>query len=166
MRQIIAHYGIPISIYCDRHTIFISPMDGKVTIEQQLEGETVNLAQFSKAMDKLEVTIIKAKSPQAKGRIEKLWDTLQSRLPMELKLNGIITIEEANKFLFEFMKLYNEKFSVEPENPLDVFRKLDPGISLDNILCRKEERVIIEGSAFSYKVLQPKKSGIFSFPIK
>lgn len=60
-------------------------------------------------MDELGVTIIKAKSAQAKGRIEKLWDTLQSRLPMELKLNGIITIEEANKFLFEFMKLYNIK---------------------------------------------------------
>ncbi len=151
MRQIITHYGIPMSIYCDRHTIFVSPMDGKITIEQQLEGKTVNLTQFSRAMDELGVTIIKAKSAQAKGRIEKLWNTLQSRLPMEFKLNGITTIEEANKFLFEFIKLYNEKFSVEPENPLDAFRKLDRGISLDNILCRKEERVIIEGSAFSYK---------------
>lgn len=62
MGQIITHYGIPISIYCDRHTIFVSPLDGKVTIEQQLEGKTVNLTQFSKAMDELGVTIIKAKS--------------------------------------------------------------------------------------------------------
>jgi hypothetical protein len=150
MRQIITNYGLPTSIYCDRHTIFVSPKDGKLTIEQEINGERVNLTQFGRAVEELGINIIKAKSAQAKGRIERLWETLQSRLPVEFKIYGITTIEAANEFLFKFMKMYNQKFSVEPEIPEDVFRMLTPDIVLDNILCKKEERTIIEGSAFSY----------------
>jgi hypothetical protein len=93
IRQIVKNYGIPMSLYCDRHTIFVSPNDGKLSIEDQLKGKTVNLTQFGRAMEELGITIIKANSPQAKGRIEKLWDTLQSRLPVEFKIRGIDTME-------------------------------------------------------------------------
>jgi len=151
IRQIVKGYGIPISLYCDRHTIFVSPNDGKLSIEEQLEGKTVNLTQFGRAMEELGINIIKAHSPQAKGRIEKLWDTLQSRLPVEFKIRGIDTMEAANAFLSEFAIDFNQKFGVEPENPEPAFRPLDPDIELDHILCIKEERTIIEGSAFSYK---------------
>ena len=151
IRQIVKNYGIPMSLYCDRHTIFVSPNDGKLSIEDQLKGKTVNLTQFGRAMEELGITIIKANSPQAKGRIEKLWDTLQSRLPVEFKIRGIDTMEAANAFLSQFIVAYNEKFGVEPENPEPAFRPLDPGIELDHILCIKEERTIIEDSAFSYK---------------
>ena len=149
-RQIIANHGIPTSLYCDRHTIFISPNDGKLSIEDQLEGKTVNLTQFGKAMKELGINIIKAYSPQAKGRVERLWGTLQSRLPVEFKINGITTMEAANAFLAEFIVKYNKKFGVEPEDSTFAFRALDSSINLDNILCIKEERKIIEGSAFSY----------------
>jgi transposase len=151
IRQIITYYGIPTSLYCDRHTIFVSPKDGKLTIKEQLEGVEVNLTQFGRAMDELGINIIKAKSPQAKGRIEKLWDTLQSRLPIEFKIRGITTLEAANYFLLQFMKSYNKKFAVEPENPISAFRELDPNIILDNVLCKKDKRQVIEGSVFSYK---------------
>ncbi len=151
IRQIIARYGIPMSIYCDRHTIFVSPNDGKLSIEEQLEGKTVNVTQFGRAMDELGINIIKAHSPQAKGRIERLWDTLQSRLPVEFKIRGINTMEAANAFLSQFIDAYNEKFGVEPENPEEAFRTSDPNINLDYILCIKDRRTIIEGSAFSYK---------------
>ena len=151
IRQIVKNYGIPMSLYCDRHTIFVSPNDGKLSIEDQLKGKTVNLTQFGRAMEELGITIIKANSPQAKGRIEKLWDTLQSRLPVEFKIRGIDTMEAANAFLSQFIVAYNEKFAVEPENPELAFRPLEPGIELDHILCIKEERTIIEDSAFSYK---------------
>src|SRR5699024_929346 len=89
-------------------------------------------------------------SPQAKGRIERLWGTLQSRLPVEFKIHGIRTIEQANTFLAEFIVKYNNKFSVELEDINPAFRYLDPNINIDHILCIKEERTIIEGSAFSY----------------
>jgi len=151
VRQIVKNHGIPMSFYCDRHTIFISPKDGKLSIDEQLEGKAAKLTQFGRAMDELGINIIKAYSPQAKGRIEKLWNTLQSRLPVEFKIRGIDTIEAANAFLSQFIVAYNEKFAVEPENPEPAFRPIEPGIELDHILCIKEERTIIEDSAFSYK---------------
>ena len=101
-------------------------------------------------MDELGINIIKAYSPQAKGRIERLWGTLQARLPVEFKIHGITTIEQANVFLAEFMVKYNEKFGVVPEDDNPAFRSLDSNINLDHILCVKKERTIIEGSAFSY----------------
>lgn len=150
IRQIITNHGIPLNIYCDRHTIFISPNDGKVTIEQELDGKTINLTQFGRAMDDLGINIIKAKSAQAKGRIERLWETLQSRIPVEFKVYGIDSIDAANSFLSEFMDLYNSKFSVLPENPVSVFRQLDTNIVLDHILCKKEGRTVDNGAVFSY----------------
>ena len=150
VRQIVSNHGIPTSLYCDRHTIFISPKDGKLSMEDQLEGKTVNLTQFGRAMDELGINIIKAYSPQAKGRIERLWGTLQSRLPVEFKIHGITTIEQANAFLAEFIVKYNKKFGVVPEDDNPVFRSLDSKINLNHILCIKEKRTIIEGSAFSY----------------
>ena len=150
VRQIILNHGIPFSFYCDRHTIFVSPNDGKLSIEDQLEGKNTNLTQFGRAMAELGINIIKAYSPQAKGRIERLWGTLQSRLPVEFKISGITTIEQANAFLAEFIIKYNKKFGVEPENANPAFRNMDPGINIDYILCIKKERTVIEGSAFSY----------------
>jgi transposase len=150
VRQIVENHGIPTSLYCDRHTIFISPNDGKLSTEDQLAGKTVNLTQFGRAMDELGINIIKAYSPQAKGRIERLWGTLQSRLPVEFKIRGIKTMEAANAFLAEFIDKYNEKFGVEPENPEDAFRDLDSNINIDHILCVKEDRTIINESGFSY----------------
>ncbi|MFU0833247.1 MAG: ISNCY family transposase [Oscillospiraceae bacterium] len=151
MRQIVSKYGVPMCLYCDRHSIFVSPNDGKLSIEEQLEGKYVKLTQFGKAMEELGVNIIKASCPQAKGRIEKLWNTLQSRLPVEFKIRGIDSIEAANDFLAKFIAAYNEKFAVEPESPLSAFRPLDTSIELDYVLCIKEERTVIDGGAFSYK---------------
>lgn len=102
-------------------------------------------------MNELGINVIKAKSAQGKGRIERLWETLQSRLPVEFKIAGINTIEAANAFLAQFIERYNARFSVEPENPESAFRSLDDSVDLDTILCIKEERIIIEGGAFSYK---------------
>ena len=150
MEQILTHNGIPISIYNDRHTIFRSPNDGKLSIEEQLQGKQVNLTQFGRAMDELGITVIYAKSAQAKGRIERLWETLQSRLPVEFKIRGINTMEAANAFLAEYIDEFNELFSIEPENPTSAFRQLADSIDLSTILCVKDERLVSDGSGFSY----------------
>lgn len=151
VEQIITCSGIPISIYSDRHTIFRSPKDGKLSIEEQLQGKQINLTQFGRAMSELGVRVIFAKSPQAKGRIEKLWDTLQSRLPIEFKIRGITTMQAANAFLHdEYIDEFNELFSVEPEDPQSAFRQLDDDVDLNAILCVKEKRVVSDGSGFSY----------------
>lgn len=150
MEQVFTRNGIPLSIYSDRHTIFRSPNGGKLSLEEQLQGKQVNLTQFSRAMNELGITIIYAKSAQAKGRIERLWETLQSRLPVELKIRGINTIEAANAFLIGYIDEFNEQFSVESENSESAFRQLEDGLDLSTILCVKEERLVTDGSGFSY----------------
>jgi len=148
-RQMIKNYGIPISTYNDKRTIFVSPKD-KLTIEDQLEGKTGPFTQFSQAMDTLGVRMIPAGSPQAKGRIERLWGTLQDRLVQEFILHGIKDVESANKFMKKYIKKFNRRFSVVPMGE-SVFRKPCKNICLDYILCSKVPRKIDNGSAFSYK---------------
>lgn len=153
MRDVITAYGIPLALYVDRHTIFRSPNAGKLSIEDELSGKRVKDTQFGRAMRELGINLIYAKTPQAKGRIERLWQTLQSRLPVELSIAGIKTVEEANSFLKIFTSKYNDKFAIEPGEPDIDFRPLDIGLNLDYILCTKEIREVDNGSAFSYKNL-------------
>lgn len=149
-RQIILNYGIPVSIYCDRHAIFLSTKASKLTIEDQLQGKVCNDTQFGRAMKELGITIISARSPQAKGRIEKLWDTLQSRLPVEFKIAGITTIDEANEFLKSYILEFNKMFAVEPQDTESAFRPLSNGIDLDCILCIKQKRKADNSGVFSF----------------
>ncbi|HEX9059396.1 MAG TPA: ISNCY family transposase [Clostridia bacterium] len=114
IRSTINQNGIPISLYADRHAIFASPKDGKLTVEEQLEGKVVNDTQFGRAVKQLGITLIKARSPQAKGRIERLWETLQSRLPIEFSLANITTIDAANTYLLEYINNFNAQFSADP----------------------------------------------------
>lgn len=149
IRQIINQYGVPLSLYSDRHTIFVSPNKDKLSIEEQLEGKMVNQTQFQRAMEELGITIINARSPQAKGRIERLWETFQDRLIVELRLEGVDSIEKANEFILDFVKRFNDKFAVEPEDPTSAFRELPSGLDLDNVLCIKMSRTVDNGSVFS-----------------
>ena len=149
-RQTILEYGIPISIYVDRHTIFKAPSNARLTIYDELEGKAFAYTQFSRAMQELSVGIIYAYSPQAKGRIERLWGTLQDRLTLELRLAGIKSIKEANAFLPGFIKRFNAHFAVVPREPQSAYRPLEEHINIDDILCRKETRKASQGSTFSF----------------
>ena len=82
-RQMLTGHGIPLSTYSDRHTILVNPNKDKLSIEDQLEGKTEPYTHFSAAMAELSINMITAGSPQAKGRIERLWGTLQDRLTQE-----------------------------------------------------------------------------------
>lgn len=149
-RQMIKGPGIPVSTYNDRHTILVSPKKARVTIEDELEGIQTPYTQFSAAMDALGVTMIAAGSPEAKGRIERLWGTLQDRLTVEFTLNGIKDIESANHFMEDYIKKFNRRFAVIPRGK-PVFRKLSKGINLDYILCTKIPRKLDKSSAFSFR---------------
>jgi len=148
-RQMIKGFGIPISTYNDRRTVFVSPK-GKLSVEDQLDGKREPSTQFSRAMDTLGVKMIPAGFPQAKGRIERLWGTLQDRLVQEFRLHGIKDMESANKFMKKYIARFNDKFSVVPKGE-PVFRKPDKNTNLDYILCSKISRKLDRGSAFSYK---------------
>ena len=150
MRQCCLDFGVPQTIYSDRHTIFRSPKTGKLTVEELIGGKTVNLPQFGRSMHEFGVDMIFAKTPQAKGRIERLWVTLQSRLPVEFAKRGIKTITEANKFLEEYRFIYNRKFSVDPESD-SLFVPLNPDIDIDDYLCIKQIRKTDNAGTFSFK---------------
>ena len=150
MRQCLLNYGIPVSLYTDRHAIFLSTLAGKLSIEDQLAGKLVNDTQFGRAMGELGITLIPARSPQAKGRVERLWETLQSRLPVEFKIANISTIDQANEFLTNYMALFNAKFSAEPEDSESAFRPLSTALNVDSILCVKLTRSVDAGGVFSF----------------
>lgn len=149
-RQIVETHGIPVNIYADRHTIFLSQKSSQLSIEEQLAGKKIPDTQFGRAMKELVVTIIPARSPQAKGRVERLWGTLQSRLPIEFKINGITTPEQANSFLASYINLFNEKFGVSPADSVSAFRPLPKNLNIDHVLCVKHQRIIDNGAVFSY----------------
>lgn len=143
VRQMVTNYGIPETLYTDRHTIFKS-------LKTSEDDDQEYLTQFGKAMYELGINHIFATTPQAKGRIERLWQTFQDRLVIELRLAGITTIEEANEFLIGFIKRFNKRFSVSPLDPTLAYRECTDTKVLDLILCKKVERRILNGSTFSY----------------
>jgi len=151
MEQVIAGFGIPAQLYSDRHTIFFVPKKEPLSIEEQLAGKKTALTQFGRAMDELGIKIIAAGSPQAKGRIERLWETLQSRLPVEFELEGIKDVEQANLFFPDYCLRFNQRFAIEPACPDSIFAALDQNINLDHILCIKEERKLDGNHSFSFK---------------
>jgi hypothetical protein len=150
MRQVIRNNGIPVSLYADRHTIFLSPKDGKLSIEEQLQGVQVKDTQFGRAIKQLGITLIKARSAQAKGRIERLWETLQSRLPIEFALENITTVDAANDFLRTYIDQYNSLFAGEADQIELAYREVSPALNIDNILCIIEKRTFDNGGVFSF----------------
>lgn len=148
--QVLNNHGVPHSLYSDRHTIFFSPKTDKLSIEEELAGKKVPLTQFGRALDELGIIHIPARSPQAKGRVERLWGTLQHRLVIELRLAGISTLEEANALLPEFIARFNARFATEPADPEPAFRPAPSPQKLMRIICLKEERKASNGSTISY----------------
>jgi hypothetical protein len=138
-KRYIQRFGLPISVYLDRHTTYKST--AKASVEDIL-NEEVPLSEFERALKELEVKVIHATSPQAKGRVERLFGTLQDRLVKEMRLRGIQTIEEGNDFLKQYLPVYNRRFSVPPREWDNLHRSLPKGFNLDSILCIKTVRRI------------------------
>ncbi|HMK52761.1 MAG TPA: ISNCY family transposase [Thermodesulfobacteriota bacterium] len=138
-KRYIETHGLPMSVYLDRHTTYKST--GKATIQDELKN-TRPLSEFERALKELGVEVIHANSPQAKGRIERLFGTLQDRLVKEMRLRGIRTIEEANHFLEEYLPGYNRRFAVCPKEKGDLHRAVDRRVKLEEILCIKTERTL------------------------
>lgn len=147
--QMISSYGIPLAVYSDRHSIFIAP-NVKLTLEEELAGRKFPLTQFGRALEELKITHIPAYTPQAKGRIERLWQTFQDRLVIELRLANASTIEEANAVLGQLVQRHNARFAVRPLDTASAFRPAPKLDLLRQILCRQEQRSVSNGSTFSY----------------
>lgn len=151
LRQTLENYGIPISLYPDKYSVFFPPkkVDDHITIEEQLNGREKGITQFGRIVEELGITMFAASSSQAKGRIERLWETLQSRLVTEFRINNITNIEQANEFLVSYISKYNSKFAIKPTSKNTVFLKLPKRYDLDELLCVRFERTIDNAGVFS-----------------
>ena len=145
-RYIKAH-GIPMSVYFDKHTTYKSPAEP--SIEDEING-TEPLSEFGRALRELGVDLIHAHSPQAKGRVERMFNTLQDRLVKEMTLRGINTIEEANKFLKGYLSSHNKRFAVKPKEQNDLHRDIPKGLNLDKILCIRTKRALRNDSTIAH----------------
>jgi len=143
-------YGLPLAFYVDKHSIFRVNTPTKLDLKKPTTDENEGLTQFSRAMKELGIELIFAETAQAKGRVEKLNRTLQTRLVKEMRLNNIYSIEEANIFLPKFIKKFNQKFSVKPRSGVDMHRRLDKNIDLTKILCLKKTGILSKNLTFQY----------------
>ncbi len=160
MRSVLSSHGIPLSVYTDRHAIF-HPVTQKICAEEERQGKK-SMSQFGRAMSELGITLIPAQSPQAKGRIERLWHTFQDRLVVEMRLAGICTKAAAQIFLKGYLARFNKQFGKNARSVDSLFRKTPSQRILDDTLCRKEFRVVQNDHTVSYqgRILQiPKPKG-------
>ncbi len=140
-------WGKPLAFYSDKHGVFRSPHASE-------KDRTSGLTQFGRALYELNIDIICANTPQAKGRVERANQTLQDRLVKELRLRNINTIEAANLYTPEFIADFNNRFGKDPRNPKDMHRPLGAHESLDGAMCRKEVRTLSQSLTLRYdKVL-------------
>ena len=163
--RIVLNYGIPKAFYTDKRTVFTY---NKLKDKDKTIENNTNI-QFKRCCCQLGVGIISTSVPQAKGRIERLWKTLQSRLVQELALHNITTIKEANKFLPQFEKEFNKKFAgTVDESIFKIWDKTKEELSY--YLSTQYERTIDNGSSFSlcnikYQLIDVKQR-VISIPSK
>lgn len=125
-------YGKPVAFYSDKHGIF--------RVNMPSTGPGIALTQFGRAMQELDIQIICANTPQAKGRVERVIQTLQDRLPKEMRLRGISSWEAGNAYLPEFLDDFNQRFAEEPRSTVNAHRSLTPKEDLTRILSWQETR--------------------------
>jgi len=152
IQEVIEQEGLFCSLYTDRGSHYWN------TNKQGEKVDKINLTQFGRAMQHLGIEMIPAYSPEARGRSERMFGTLQGRLPKELALEGICEMAKANQFLKEkYLQIHNDRFMVKPKLDDTVFVPWIKGnINLDDILCLQETRVVNKDNTVSYnsKLLQ------------
>jgi transposase len=137
-------HGKPVAFYSDKHSIFRLAHQGAT-------GRAEGVTQFGRALTELNIEIICANSPQAKGRVERMNQTLQDRLVKELRLRGVSSMEAGNAFLPEFMEDCNRRFGRAPRNPHDAHRPLQDGEDLSHIFSWQEERTMSRNLTVHFK---------------
>jgi transposase len=146
-KRYIRLYGLPLSVYLDRHSTY------KVTAKQSIEEELndiLPMSNFEKSLSDLGVKVIHAYSPQAKGRVERLFGTFQDRVVKEMRLAGVTNITEGNTFLDGYLPEYNRLFAKEASKKANFHRPIVNKRALDTILSIKTERVLRNDFTISY----------------
>ena len=143
--QILTNYGIPYQFFTDRRTVFTYKQKNSPSLDED------TYTQFAYACKQLGVLLESSSVPQAKGRVERLNQTLQSRLPVELRLAGITTIEGANEFLHSYIKKFNAKFSLPIHHTKSVFVEQPSDETINLILAVLNERTVDCGHCIRFQ---------------
>jgi transposase len=138
-----ARHGKPGAFYSDKHGIF--------RVNQTSTGASDALTQFGRAMQQLDIQIICANTPQAKGRVERAIQTLQDRLPKELRLRGLSSWEAGNAYLPEFIDDFNQRFAVQPRSSHNAHRPLTAQDHLSQILTWQETRILSKNLTLQFR---------------
>jgi transposase len=140
-------HGLPLAVYADRHTIFQSP--AKATPEQEIAGQR-RRSQFGRLMDELAIELIEARSPQAKGRVERLFGTFQDRLVKELREAGATNRAEADQVLWGYLPRFNARFSVAQAEPGSAYRPWPAELDPQRHFCFKHRRTVNGDNTISF----------------
>src|SRR6266496_83475 len=141
-REYLEAHGKPVAFYSDKHGVF------RVNTPGAVQGD--GMTQFGRSLHALNIDILCANTPQAKGRVERANRTLQDRLVKELRLQGISTLEAANAFADEFTDDYNKRFATLPKSSIDAHRSIEEGMDLDQIFSWHEERKVLKNLMIQY----------------
>jgi transposase len=139
MERIISDHGVPMAVYHDGHAVFEVPEHETMTLEEELAGKR-NLTQFGRLLEELAINSIRLRSPQARGRIERLWGTFQDRLVSELRLVGAINLSQANEVLWKYLPIHNRNFAIPPAQYESAFRAA--GHNWRDMFCLKYQRTV------------------------
>lgn len=132
LREVIRKRGIPLAWYSDRHGIFVRNDKEAWTLSEELAGRRES-TQVARALEELGVNLILARSPQAKGRVERCWGTLQDRLVKELRRANACTLAEANQTLKRYLPRFKERFACPPADPKPAYQRLPRGADIDAV---------------------------------
>jgi hypothetical protein len=144
LREVVSSKGLFCALYADRASHYWHTPEAGAKVDKD------NPTQVGRALAQLGIELIPAYSPEARGRSERMFGTLQKRLPQELRLAGITTMDEANRFLREtFLPDHNRRFAIAPEEPGSAFVPFAG--NLDDILCVQEERIVAGDNTVRYK---------------
>lgn len=149
LKRYIDKYGIPQSLYLDKHSTYKSPK--RLGIEEELMGRNQTLSQFGRACEELGIRVIYANSPQAKGRIERQFRTFQHRLIRELRLAGVKTLEGANSILGIYLPKYNRRFEVPAASKANLHRPVPENLNFKSIFSIKDKRVVRNDFTVAYR---------------
>lgn len=156
VRRYLERYGKPVAFYSDKHSIF--------RVNKPSASGRTSMTQFGRALHELNIDIICANTPQAKGRVERVNRTLQDRLVKELRLRSISTSEAGNAFLDQFMADFNQRFAMEPLLSKDLHRPVADHECLEDTLTWQEDRTVTNELTIQYDsviyLLEPSKAAI------
>jgi len=141
LREIVTQKGVPLAAYGDQHSA-LKRNDDHWTLAEELKGEQ-DPTHVGRALKALEIERIDALSPQAKGRVERLWGTLQDRLVSELRLARARTAEQANAVLEKYRPKHNQRFAIAPQDATPAWRPVRPGVDVDRVCAFRYEATVL-----------------------